>query len=182
MKVLDVIAQVGSAALSSHPLGALAVAAVNSFLPSENQISVSSSGSEALGAVDTLPKSIQIQLAKFDLDKVKEQADADKYNAMCKADAQETRAKIVNKAMNCLIILSLLFVLGVVYVYATQGAAEAFSYEMAAVFITVSSSFAYVVRAYFGDLRSETESRHSAINGLKPNTKGVAGILKALRK
>ncbi|MER2490326.1 hypothetical protein [Catenovulum sediminis] len=177
MKLLDVIANVGSAALSTHPLGALAVQAVNAFLPDDEKLSTSDSGEKVLSKVDNMPLNVQVELSKLDLERTKELADADKYTAMCKADAQETRAKIVNKAMNSLILLSLLFVLGVVYVYATKGAAAAFSYEMAAVFVTVSSTFAYVVRAYFGDLRSETESRHAAINNKKPRPKGLTGLI-----
>lgn len=182
MKLLDVIASVGSAALSTHPLGALAVQAVNAFLPNEEKLAVSDTGEKVLAKVDNLPLNIQVELSRLDLERTKEQADADKYIAMCKADNQETRARMVDKAMNCLITLSLIFVVSVAYVYATKGATAAFSYEMAAVFLTVSSTFAYVVRAYFGDLRSETESRHSSINGLKPELKGLAGLVKAFKK
>ncbi|WP_017445815.1 hypothetical protein [Gayadomonas joobiniege] len=181
MKIFDVIADVGSAALSSHPLGALVMTAINAFLPDGDKLQLSDSGDIAVSKIDRLDLQAQIELSKLDLERTKEQADADKYKAMCSADAQETRAKIVNKAMNALIGLSIVFVLSVAYVYGTSGADLAFSFEMATVFITVSGTFAYVVRAYFGDLRNETQSRHASINGLKAPSKGLAGIIEAIK-
>lgn len=181
MNLLNVIADVGKGLISSHPLGALAISAVNGFLPADRQISKSNTGEDILDAIDTLTPSQQIQLAHIDLKVEEERGRTSRYEAMCKADAQETRAKIVNKAMSSLILLSVIFVLAVAYVYATKGAEDAFSYEMAAVYGTVTATFAYVIRAYFGDLRTETESRHSVESNQPVKPKGIAGLIRAFR-
>ncbi|WP_110427066.1 hypothetical protein [Glaciecola sp. KUL10] len=182
MKVLDFLKTIGTTALSVHPAGAAALTLVNQFLPDEKKLSVASSGDDAIKAVEQLSSADQakIKLAEVNLEKVELLTDAEKYQAMCKADGQTTRAKIVDKAMNCLIIVSLIFIASVAYVYSTKGAGIAFSYEMMAVYLAVSGTFAYVVRAYFGDLRSETESRHLSINNRSPNMKGIAGIIGSL--
>ena len=83
---------------------------------------------------------------------------------MCAAEGQETRAKAVLKAMNALIFFTFMFTCFIGYVYTTGGAIEAFSYEAIGVFIALTGPFAYVVRAYFGDLKNETKSRHQVID------------------
>jgi hypothetical protein len=100
---------------------------------------------------------------------------------MTSGDGQVTRAKIVNKAMNCLIAISVIFMCAIAYVYSTEGASVAFSYEMMAVFLAVTSTFAYVIRAYFGDLRSETKSRHQSINNTPVQPTGLIGLISSIK-
>lgn len=182
MKVLDVLKTIGAAAISLHPAGAAALTVVNTFLPDDKKLSVASTGDDAVKAVESLSadEQVKIRLAEVDLAKVELMTDAEKYQAMSQSDGQETRAKIVDKAMNCLIAISVVFILALAYVYSTKGAKVAFSYEMMAVYLAISGTFAYVVRAYFGDLRSETQSRHLAINNQKPAQKGIVSLLSSL--
>jgi len=100
---------------------------------------------------------------------------------MCKADGQETRAQLVKWAMLALISFSLIFILAVAYVYATKGAAIAFSSDMAIVFGVVTGTFTYVIRAYFGDLRKETQSRHSLTDDKPRQLTGLSGVIQSLR-
>jgi len=183
MDILNVLKTVGVGLLSATPLGAAALPIINAFLPDDKQLTGNSSGEDAKKAINDLPPEVrqQIALAKINLQVEEERGQTSRYQAMSAADGQETRAKLVNKAMNCLIALSLIFVTAVAYVYSTQGAQAAFSYEMAAVFITVSGTFAYVVRAYFGDLKTETQSRHQVESGNPPIPTGLAGIISAVR-
>ncbi|MBL4832612.1 MAG: hypothetical protein JKY26_01450 [Pseudomonas sp.] len=183
MNILNVLKDIGIGLLSATPLGAAALPIINAFLPEDKQLSSSSSGEDAKKAIDGLPPEViqQLSLAKINLQVEEERGQTSRYEAMCKADGQETRAKLVNKAMSCLIALSLIFVVAVAYVYSTKGAQAAFSYEMAAVFITVSGTFAYVVRAYMGDLKTETQSRHHVTSGAPPVATGLVGIMNAVR-
>lgn len=181
MKLLNVIADIGKGLISTHPLGAAAITAVNAFLPADRQLTTNNTGDDVVNAIDSLPQSEQIKLSKINLEVEKERGRTSRYEAMCKADAQETRAKIVNRAMTALIWISVVFILATAYVYVTEGAQAAFSLEMAAVYGTITATFAYVIRAYFGDLRSETESRHSVESGVAPKLKGVAGLIQAFR-
>jgi hypothetical protein len=84
--------------------------------------------------------------------------------------------------MYALIAISLIFIIAVAFVYYKEGAAVAFSTEMALVFITVSGTFAYVIRAYFGDLKTETTSRHATSNNQLPKATGLAGVIEALKR
>lgn len=183
MDILNILKDVGLGVISATPIGKAALPIINAFLPADKQLGVNATGADAQNAIDGLPPEAkqQLLLAKVNLQVEEERGRTSRYEAMCKADGQETRAKIVQKAMNCLIILSLIFVAAVAYVYTELGAEAAFSYEMAAVFITVSGTFAYVVRAYFGDLKAETQSRHGVESGVAPKAGGVAGIINAIR-
>lgn len=183
MNPIDLIKTIGSGIISAHPVGAAAIQIVNQFLPDDQKLSNTTTGQQALQVIEQLSgtEKAQIQLSQIDLQKVSLETDAQKYAAMCSADGQQTRANIVNKSMNCLIAVTLIFMCAIAYVYAVDGAKLAFSYEMMAVFASVVAPFAYVVRAYFGDLRSETESRHASINKLLPSGKGITGFIQAIR-
>ena len=184
MKVLDVFKTIGATALSTHPLGAAAIGIVNAFLPSDSKLPLTATGEQALQVVDQMSgtERASIEIANIQLDQVIVETDAQKYAAMCKSDGQETRAKIVDKAMNALISISIIYILAVAYVYVTGGATLAFSVEMIGVFLSIVAPFGYVVRAYFGDLKSETKSRHNALNKMPEPVKGLAGLITAIRK
>ena len=174
----DILKTAGTALLSATPFGAAAIPIINSFLPGDKKLAENATGQQAQSAINELPPELKIQLEsqKIDLQKVQEQGRTERYKAMCQSDGQETRAKLVNKAMNTLIILSLLFAAATAWVYMQNGAESAFSIEMAGVFITITGTFAYVVRAYFGDLRTETKSRHTTIDE-KPQPEGFLSKL-----
>lgn len=183
MDILNILKDVGVGLLSATPFGQAALPIINAFLPDDKQLGDSTTGADAQKVIDALPPEArkQLSLAKINLKIEEERGQTSRYEAMCAADGQETRAKLVNKAMNTLIALSLIFVSAVAWVYIETGAQAAFSYEMAAVFITVSGTFAYVVRAYMGDLKTETQSRHSVESGASPKPTGIAGIISAIQ-
>ena len=183
MDLLNVIKDVGLSFLASTPLGMAAMPIINAFLPDDKKLTEKSTGEDAIKAIDDLPPELrqQLSLAKIDLKVEEEKGRTARYQSMCSADGQRTRAKIVDKAMNTLIVLSFVFVIAIAYVYVTKGAEEAFNYQMAAVFATVSSVFTYVVRAYFGDLRSETQSRHGVIDDKPQQYKGLAGLYRSIK-
>lgn len=183
MKALDIFKSIGAAALSTHPLGAAALGIVNAFLPTDKKLPVTATGEQALQVVEQMSgtERASIEIANIQLEQTIAETDAQKYEAMCKADGQETRAKVVVMAMWTQILVSIIFIISVVYVYATEGAELAFSFEMAAVFLTVVATPAYVIRAYYGDLKSETKSRHNALNRMPEPVKGLAGLITAIR-
>jgi hypothetical protein len=184
VKALDVLKTIGTGLISSNPYGAAALTVVNAFLPDDKKLPTSATGEQAMQAVEQLSgaEKAQIAIAEIDLKKADIQGQTDRYVAMTKADGQKTRAKIVLIAMYALIAISLIFIIAVAFVYYKDGAALAFSTEMALVFITVSGTFAYVIRAYFGDLKVETTSRHATSNNRLPKSTGIAGVVEALRK
>jgi len=164
--------------LSSTPLGVAAIPVINAMLPNGKKLPENATGQDASNVIAELPpeQQVKIELAEINLLVEEEKGRTDRYVAMSQADGQETRAKIVNKAMNTLIGLSVVFVLAIAYVYLTEGAEAAFNYQLAVVFGSVTGTFAYVVRAYFGDLRTETKSRHETIDD-KPRPESILTTL-----
>ena len=150
-------------------------------MPDSQKLPDTATGQQAIDASETLSPSTKGELykANIKLSIAKEQGQTDRYKAMCEADNQETRAAIVNKAMNGLIALSVIYILALAYCMVVDSgiAFDTLTYAFAA----VSAPLAYVIRAYFGDLRTETESRHQSINGLSMPAKGIAGLVKAYR-
>ena len=163
-----------SVAASLIPGGPLILSAVNALLPDDKKLSETATGAQIADAVDALPPEQRSSLMekRIDLQIVQEEGMTERYKAMAASDGQETRAKIVNRAMAALMAVTGLFVSATAWVYVERGAEAAFSGEMAAVFATVTGTFAYVIRAYFGDLRAETKSRHQSVDA-KPQPLGA---------
>lgn len=184
MDIKNILKTVGTAVLASNPIGAAAIPLINAFLPGDETLPVDATGQHVQERINQLPPAIQNELLskQIDLQIQQVKSDADKYASMCQADGQETRAKIVDKAMNALIAISLIFIVATAFVYSDKGADAAFSYEMGACFLTVTGTFAFVIRAYFGDLRTETQSRHSAHANQPPQSKGLAGLIQAIKQ
>lgn len=183
MNLMSVLTTVGTGLLASTPLGAAALPIINAFLPDDKKLNGQSTGADAQAAVDALPPSARenLMLAEINLEVEQERGRTARYQAMSAADGQQTRARVVMKAMNALIGLSVVFLLFFGWVYVTKGA-QAASYELVALFLSITGTFAYVVRAYFGDLRSETQSRHAVIDEKPQAMKGLAGLVAAIRR
>jgi len=174
MNIKSFLKTVGIGLISSHPLGAAAIGLINSALPDDEKLPENVTGQQAQSAIAQLPPGelVKLEIAELHLEEIIEQGFTDRYTAMCAADGQETRAKIVIRAMNALIWITVIFMSAVAYVYSTEGAGVAFSYPMMGVYAAVSGTFAYVIRAYFGDLKSETKSRHQTVDE-KPSKPGL---------
>lgn len=167
-----------SVAASLIPGGPLILGAVNALLPDDKKLPETATGQQIANAVESLTPEQRASLMekRIDLQIAREEGATERYKAMAASDGQETRARIVNRAMTTLMAISAVFVAATAWVYVEQGAEAAFSVEMAGVFITVSGTFAYVIRAYFGDLRSEAKSRHQVVDA-KPQPLGVLASL-----
>lgn len=166
MNILNILKDVGMGIISASPIGKLALPVINALLPDDKKLPANATGEDAAAIIKSLPpeERSKIELAEIDLEKAEIEGQTERYKAMCSADGQETRAKLVNKAMNSLILLSFMFVCAMAYVYVTDGAQAAFSVEMIGAFFAVTGVYAYVIRSYFGDLKVETKSRHATID------------------
>jgi len=178
MNIGSILKTVGMGLLSASPFGAVAIPLINAILPDDKKLSANATGDVAIAAIKQLPPEEQrkLNLAEINLLVKEEEGRTARYQAMTSSDGQETRAKQVNKAMNALIVISIAFMAATAYVYVKHGAEAAFSIEMAGVFLTVTGTFTYVIRAYFGDLRTETKSRHATIDD-KPQPLGLLASL-----
>jgi len=178
MNIGSFLKTVGVGLISANPMGAAAIGLINAALPDDKKIPITATGVEAEQALDKLsPEQKQsVMLANIAYDVKVLETDSAKYAAMCAADGQVTRAKVVMWAMKALIGISLIFILATAWVYVKVGAVEAFNPAMIGVYVSITGTFAYVIRAYFGDLRRETESRHQMIDN-KPRKPGVVETL-----
>lgn len=184
MDVMSVLKSVGVGLLSSNPAGAAALSMVNMFLDDDDKLDVDSATSaDAQAAIDKLPPDSRERLlaAEINLKVEEERGRTSRYQAMCASDGQETRAKIVMHAMWAMTLLTFMFLGFTGWVYVNKGAAAAFSPAMVAFFVALTGTYAYVIRAYFGDLKSETQSRHAAIDDKPQPLKGLAGLVSAIR-
>lgn len=179
MNVTSILKTVGAGLLASTPLGSAALLAINSMLPDDKKLPATATGVQADQSLQTLTAAqrVEIELSEVRLEVEQERGRTERYKAMAASDGQETRARIVVMAIKALISISAVFILAVAWVYVTEGAEVAFSYEMTALYVAVTGTFAYVIRAYFGDLRAETQSRHRTIDDKpQPAATGLAAL------
>jgi len=179
----SVLKTIGTGLLASTPLGMAALPVINAFLPDDKKLDAMATGADARSAVDGLPAEVrgQLELAEINLEVEQERGRTARYQAMCASDGQQTRAKVVMIAIWSLTALTFLFLCFAGWVYVEKGAAAAFSAEMVAFFFALSGTYAYVIRAYFGDLKAETQSRHATIDDKPQHPKGLAGLVAAIR-
>jgi hypothetical protein len=177
IKLFQALKNIGGDLVKDSLPGKAVVGLVKAFVPEAETMT----GDQLQEAIKALPpeQAAQIELAEIDLAKTEEEARTQRFLAMCQGDGQQTRAKLVNKAMNALIVFTSLFVAFIGWVYIEKGAADAFSYEMTAVFGIIVGPFVYAVRAYMGDLKAEAMSRHAAIDEKPKPGNAVAEIIKA---
>lgn len=167
------------AASSVIPGGPLILGAINAMLPDDQKLPITATGEQMRGAVSRLTPDQRGSLMEkeIDLEIAIEEGMTSRYVAMSQSDGQKSRATIVMRAMNTLILISVIFIGATAWVYVERGAADAFSGEMAAVFIAVSGTFAYVVRAYFGDLKAEAKSRHQTVDSKTQPLSALSAII-----
>ena len=178
MNIKSFLKTVGLGLISSNPMGAAALTVINGFLPDDKKLPENATGEQAQDAIKSLsPDQLaQLELAEIHLAEVEEEGRTARYIAMCAAEGQETRAKVVLIAIWGLISTNLLFMLVIAWVYVERGASEAFSPSLIGTYTVMTGTLAYVVRAYMGDLRSETRSRHETIDE-KPRKPGLLEVL-----
>ena len=124
MNILNILKDIGIGLISESPIGKIAIPVINAFLPEDKKLPLNATGEDAQALIKDLPpeQRTKIELAEISLEKAEIEGMTVRYKAMCSADGQETRAKLVNKAMNTLIWLSVTCLLGVGYVYVNDGA------------------------------------------------------------
>ena len=93
MKLLNVIADIGKGLISTHPLGAAAITAVNAFLPADRQLTTNNTGDDVVNAIDSLPQSEQIKSVISQIHTI-EKGDTVGYNRVFSAKEKTRTATI----------------------------------------------------------------------------------------
>ena len=138
-----------------NPGVGLAIKAINTFLPADEQLPETATGETALSKLEGLPSDQQAAVLTqyIELQKIQEQGWTSRYEAMCKADGQETRAKIVYMMALILLFETIAFTTWFfVYPDKVNG-------DMWAIFGALTAVPAAVLRSYFGELRTEQANR-----------------------
>ena len=181
--ILSILKGAGKIALGATPGGAAVLAAANAILPKDKQLTGDTPADQAIKTIETLKSSDQRAIfeAEAEAEVEIEKQHTERYDLLVNGDGQETRARMADKAMNALIGLSSVFLAFVGTVYFRDGAELAFSVELVAFYGVLTATFAYTVRSYFGDLRSEAESRHQVADNKPRLPKGLAGVIQSIR-
>lgn len=166
MKLKDVLKTVGAGVLSSHPVGAGIIAAVNLFLPDDEKLPEGSTGAQVKNAVEQLPPEQKASVMEKQIDLAIHEEDGwtERYKAMCSADGQSTRPRIALMMAKIFSATLLGFMVIIAYAVVNEGFEVLNSPYVWQLFATLTGVPAALLGKYFGELRKEQGNR-LAING-----------------
>ncbi|MCH9735883.1 MAG: hypothetical protein K0U78_15245 [Actinomycetia bacterium] len=166
MKFKDVLKTVGAGLISSHPVGAAVLGAVNMFLPDDKKLPEDSTGEQVKSTVDKLPPEQKASLMEkeIDLEIAREEGWTERYKAMCKYDGQSTRPKIALMMAKVFCGVLLGFLIIIAYAVAQEGMAVLNQPYLWTIFATLTATPAGLLGKYFGELRKEQANRLSVSN------------------
>lgn len=162
MKLKDILAGAATVAGTLNPALGAAIGLVNGLLPEDKQLPITSTGAEVQRVVDQLPAEQRASLLEreIDLEIAREEGWSTRYQAMCSADGQESRAKIVMMMAQVLVFEILAFT--VLFFWRPE---VINSQEVWLIFGVLTGTPATVLLNYFGNLRREHAQRQNAISG-----------------
>ena len=163
-KFLNIAKSLGAGLVSSHPIGAAAIAALNLVLPSDEKIPEQATGQQFDEAFNSLPPEAQASLAekKIDLEIAQEEGWTERYVAMCKGDGQSTRPKIALLMAYAVLLVDGLFA-GAAFYALVDGDAVTMTAlkDLQWLIVALNAIPASVLNKYFGELRKEQNARLS---------------------
>ncbi len=161
MKFSDIFKTIGVGLLSSNPVGASILGAVNMFLPDDKKLPEGSTGEQVKNAVEKLPPEQQASLMEkeIDLEIAKEEGWSERYIAMTKADGQSTRPKIALMMAQILSFEILAFTVVIAWSVSHEGMAALNQPYLWTIFGTLTSVPAGILAKYYGELRKEQSNR-----------------------
>jgi hypothetical protein len=155
----------GAAAVAGtlNPAVALAIKAVNSFLPDDKKLPETATGADVSAAVDTLTPDDRAEVLKMEiqLEIAREEGGTERYVAMVGADGQSTRPRIALMMAWCVVMAiagAMLILAYGVYRDGLVGLDNA-TIALAGCFAVVTAIPARVLTRYYGELRREQENR-----------------------
>ncbi len=161
MKFSDIFKTIGVGLLSSNPVGASILGAVNMFLPDDKKLPEGTTGAEVKNAVSQLPPEQQASLMEkeVDLEIAQEEGFTERYVAMTKADGQSTRPRIALMMAQILSFQILAFTVVIAYAVSNEGMSSINHPYLWTVFGTLTAVPAGILGKYFGELRKEQSNR-----------------------
>ena len=178
----------GAAALTTvFPAAAPVLAAVNKFLPDDQQLPATATGDQVKDAISALPadKRAEVMAMQFDVEKVNIQESHQTARAMFQADENSkhtTRPKIALGAFRVVSFVAILIVSvwAVAVLTGKQDLAKTIQDGWPFV-LAVIGPFVGWLNRYFGILKLEHQNRLNAANQ-QPIQGGIAGLISAFKK
>lgn len=170
MKLRDIISTAATIAGTLNPAVGAAIAVVNNFLPDDKKLPETATGKDVGDAVAKLPPEQQSSLLEKEIDlEIKlDEGWTERYKAMCSADGQETRAKIVMGMAQVLVAEILIFTGTIAYDPSILENTAAWT-----VFGVLTATPTTVILNYFGNLRKEHAQRQITAGA---DTKAISSL------
>lgn len=179
MKFKNIIKTIGVGLLSSNPVGASILGAVNMFLPEDKKLPEGATGEQVKKAVDKLPPEQRGSLMEkeIDLEIEQEKGWTSRYVAMAKADGQSTRPAIALKMANAFLFVLFSFVIIIGYSVYMEGMASLNQPYIWTIFATLTATPAGLLAKYFGELRKEQGNRLMNQNNERTNQNPIGKLI-----
>lgn len=183
MKIGDLIKTIGVGILSTNPVGASILGAVNVFLPDDKKLPEGATGADVKNAVDQLSPEQKASVIEKQIDLEIHQEDGwtKRYEAMCRSDGQSTRPKIALMMAKVFSAVLLGFMIIIAYAVASEGFKVLDSPYVWQLFATLTAVPAGLLAKYFGELRKEQANRLATSGEMKmtninPLNKIIGGL------
>jgi len=188
MNLLKILSKVGGEVLSNVvPGGSAILGVVNEFLPEGSKLGANATGSDISNAISGLPPEHQATVLgkKFDVEETQIKESYSTIRAMLESDAknpQTTRPYIAKHSFHVIaftiIIAMSIWAVGVIKSddEIVKAVVDGWPFILA-----VIAPLAVLLRAYFGVLSQEQQTKSNAANG-HPVASGLMGIIGALKR
>jgi len=173
MKFGSILKNIGVGLLSSNPVGASILGAVNMFMPDDKKLPDGSTGEQVKAAVDSLPPEQKASLMEkeIELEMEQEKGWTERYKVMSEADGQSTRPQIALMMAKVFAAQLLMFMVILAYAVTTEGMSVLNQPYLWTVFAALTATPAGILGKYFGELRKEQGNRLAATGEVKDENK-----------
>lgn len=190
MDLFSILTKVGGAALKSiPPVGTVVeiLSFVNDILPDDKKLIETSTGSEALAAISSLPKDTQTEILhrKFDVELAEIKAHVDVTLALAEVDKTgHTTRPAIAKGMSQLIAFGVIVTLSpIAYAIVADKPKMILSIsQIWPLIATVIGIPASIVNSYFGKRSKEKAQKYQAVSNTPPLAGIISQIASVLKK
>lgn len=188
MDLWDIAKTVGSEVITKMvPGGAAMLATLNAFLPPDKRLPDNATGTQVDQAINQLTPTEKATLLKkkYDVDIAKIRQGNATLRAMLDSEARSPHSTRPAIAMGCFLVLAFFAgcIAAAIVWCVVHGQTETLAAMEGLTLLigSVTVTFAYVLKAYFGILSQESRDKQNAANGFQ-NTAALSSLVGALKK
>lgn len=181
MKIKDILKASASIAGTLNPALGAVIGVVNTFLPDDKKIPVSSTGNDVTTALDNLPPNVRQEIMAKEIDlemaRVESWADIQKVHAESDSSGNSTRPQIA-MMMAWAVLLSIMPIAWAVsYAILTSDDPLESASKNYLLVLGLIATPTVLLRSYFGMRTNEKKARYAASVGQTVNPAGVLSSL-----